>query len=137
MNRDRIKVWVDALRSGEFKQGMNRLRNPGSRDVGVPDMFCCLGVACEVAIRGGVPIEFTDGSGYVQHEQENGFQYEGSLPPLVVDWLGLTGHDTEEAGDFVVGVEDGRRFLAQLNDTGWTFEQIADVIENEFLKEEK
>ena len=36
----RLAAWLDALRSGNYKQGKNRLR----RD----KYFCCLGVACDV-----------------------------------------------------------------------------------------
>lgn len=37
----RRKKWVDALRSGKFKQGRGALRSPDGS-------FCCLGVADEV-----------------------------------------------------------------------------------------
>ena len=35
-----VKRWVDALRSGEYKQGRNFLERDGK--------FCCLGVLCEI-----------------------------------------------------------------------------------------
>jgi hypothetical protein len=34
--------WLEALRSGKFKQGISRLHNLGS------DKYCCLGVACRI-----------------------------------------------------------------------------------------
>ncbi len=43
-NKELIKNWVDALRSGKYKQGQKALRQEtpeGSR-------FCCLGVACDL-----------------------------------------------------------------------------------------
>lgn len=35
------QLWVDALRSGKYKQGAGYLRTPG-------DTFCCLGVLADV-----------------------------------------------------------------------------------------
>lgn len=43
MNKALKKKWVNALRSGEYKQGGNRLYNKKY------DSFCCLGVLCDVA----------------------------------------------------------------------------------------
>ena len=40
------KKWVRALRSGKYKQGREWLR--------AGDTFCCLGVACELAIKAKV-----------------------------------------------------------------------------------
>lgn len=40
MLNENAKKWVQALRSGEYKQGKDALRDN--------DKFCCLGVACEV-----------------------------------------------------------------------------------------
>ena len=42
------KKWVDALRSGDYKQAKGRLECHGS--------YCCLGVACLVAEQHGVPV---------------------------------------------------------------------------------
>jgi hypothetical protein len=44
MDAEVKRKWVDALRSGDYEQGMNRLRR-GNR-------YCCLGVLCSVAIPG-------------------------------------------------------------------------------------
>lgn len=43
-NTENIKKWVDALESGEYKQGKSYLWQEKN---GV-DSFCCLGVACDV-----------------------------------------------------------------------------------------
>ncbi len=43
MDPELKKKWVAALRSGEYKQGRNRLHRK------VDNSFCCLGVLCEVA----------------------------------------------------------------------------------------
>lgn len=43
VNKENVKKFVDALRSGDFKQGRRALRSG--------DSFCCLGVACELYRR--------------------------------------------------------------------------------------
>ena len=66
MNQDVKMLWVDALRSGEYKQGTFQLRNQ-------EDEFCCLGVLCEIS----------------------GMPYNGNhsyLTDGVLQWSGLT-HD--------------------------------------------
>jgi hypothetical protein len=47
MDRNELrKKWIEALRSGRFKQGRTALRTG--------DKYCCLGVACEIAGLSGV-----------------------------------------------------------------------------------
>lgn len=41
MNKDIKKQWVDALRSGKYKQGKTRLKTCHGE-------YCCLGVLCEI-----------------------------------------------------------------------------------------
>ena len=43
INREEFKKWIEALRSGKYKQGRDRLQS----DV---NSYCCLGVACIVLI---------------------------------------------------------------------------------------
>jgi len=43
MNPELKKKWVDALRSGEYKQGKSYLRSS--------DSYCCLGVLADVIIK--------------------------------------------------------------------------------------
>lgn len=45
MNKEFKAKWLTALRSGEYKQGRNFLRqtNPNGKD-----RFCCLGVLCDI-----------------------------------------------------------------------------------------
>lgn len=45
------KKLARALRSGKYKQGTLRLCSP------ITESYCCLGVACEVAIKNGVKLK--------------------------------------------------------------------------------
>lgn len=53
VNKENVRRWVDALRSGEYKQGNGALciYNPRADEF----RFCCLGVATQEAIKAGVP----------------------------------------------------------------------------------
>ena len=93
VNKERIKLWVDALRSGDYQQGfraMSRIKTEGG------DSFvnCCLGVACEVAMANGLELKKqfitaadlpahveADFSFHVYGKQRTG----GTLPQEVVD----------------------------------------------------
>lgn len=104
--------WLAALRSGEFKQAQGSLVR-GLRDgQGNPTGqlgYCCLGVLC-VAM------------GWELRDEIGGaFTGISSGPPQLIgpyNDSGLT--------------DDNRAYLAQLNDSGRTFAEIADVIEREF-----
>ena len=49
MEEHPIKLWHDALLSGEYPQGKGYLNKN--------DKYCCLGVACEVAIKNGIKLK--------------------------------------------------------------------------------
>ena len=121
------KIWVEALRSGKYKQGYGRLR-VSMEHMQSEDGFCCLGVACDL---------------YQQHEetylgwkkndvQEEGGIYwafshvTGSLPLEVMRWLGLSSVD----GALASSKARVAPTLSYLNDKGESFEGIADVIES-------
>ena len=95
--------WVEALRSGKYEQVTGALRSG--------DGFCCLGVACELAIESGVDIRRTDDYHAYTRVVPNRL-----LPPVVGEWLRLKGSEA-----------DWR--LANKNDGGSTFAEIADLIE--------
>lgn len=107
------KKWVEALKSGIFKQADGRLAKDGK--------FCCLGVACVLAFAEGViPAPGTDIHGDTIFDDNSHY-----LPNSVKDWLGLG----DEQGRFQVGA--ARHSLAKMNDTGDTFAEIAAKIESE------
>ena len=60
MNKRVKKLWVKALRSGEFVQGYNQLKRGRDKSAS----YCCLGVLCEVAKREGVIRAYRGGDGF-------------------------------------------------------------------------
>lgn len=104
MNPEVKASWIAALRSGEYQQGKGHLRDGSA--------FCCLGVLCDPAAKAGV------GNWY-----GNTFDNcQKVLPENVMKWSGLTTSNGVISGDT----------LANLNDGGMSFTDIADVIEAEF-----
>lgn len=102
------KRWVDALRSGKYKQGRRRLRKG--------DEHCCLGVLCELAAEDGVVQRFQSGDLY-----SYGDVVCLSFPPIdVMNWVGLA-----TAQGFLKAGES----LTRLNDDGVSFDRIAEIIE--------
>ena len=110
MNKDVKAKWVAALRSGEYKQTQNRLREGNA--------FCCLGVLCNLHAKAHrrIAADQTRPSVYMDHTHE--------LPEDVMVWAGLG----TDIGDKVV-INGRKRSLAEHNDQGRTFKQIADAIE--------
>lgn len=75
MDQNVKKLWVDALRSGEYKQGMYALRKGND--------FCCLGVLCDISdkfkwVQAGI------NSTYFKYGNEM-----SSLPEEVANWASL------------------------------------------------
>lgn len=136
------QLWIDALRSGDYRQGRGCLSADGK--------FCCLGVLTDLAVKAGVVQIFDeDQIGRVSYRSigSNDVPEVGiyAIMPAVAEWAGI------EAGDeFPVmplprpfetprmdadgfGVSVIRKSLVQLNDGArYDFNQIADVIEEQF-----
>ena len=107
MDQELKAKWVDALRSGEYKQGKERLHNLGDNS------YCCLGVLADVAGAWSDQAK-TRVDGYGAHFTE-----------LTADKLGLpySIDDPEVLDDDM---------LMLMNDSGdCTFAEIADKIERE------
>lgn len=110
LNPNALK-WVKALESGKYKQGIGALHRIS------PDQFCCLGIACVVAIKAGVRVRA------VRNGDHGKMIYGGKagvLPRQVRCWLGL-------ATDYA-GFNNGSRSLANDNDSGKCFKTIAKII---------
>lgn len=108
MSQEIKKQWVAALRSGEYKQGTGKL------NLRAGSAFCCLGVLCDIYVKQ------TEVPWYKLN-----LSIRGEVLPLeVMKWADL------KAANPIPG--DGYNLaLAHRNDTGETFEQIADLIEAE------
>ncbi len=105
MNKEIKKEWVEALLSGEYKQGMNNLR---SKEKGQKiERFCCLGVLCDI-YDSKLWKKDTDvyGSDVYDHDGDNGY-----LSKKVAKKIGIGTETMEE--------------LVDLNDQGKTFKFIA------------
>jgi len=109
---ERRRLLAEALRSGEYKQGAGFLSRDGK--------YCCLGVACEVAIKSGLSVEVVIDTGIspkVWYDNEAHY-----LPKSVQKFFGFT----SPYGEYGPG-----RSLPGDNDTrGLTFSEIADLIES-------
>lgn len=131
MNKERIQLLVDALRSGQFKQGRGRLAGLEVRE-GVLDKetrrYCCLGVACEVAVANGldIPVNHRDDGGVSGYGEEH---ETAVLPFVVMEWYGFDAQNPlllNRSGDHVSAYRANDNYK-------WTFEEIADGFERAFL----
>ncbi len=110
---DNRKLWVESLRSGDYKQGVEYLYNPNN------NTYCCLGVLCKV-------YEDTTGDTLPRRESGGFKAYEQHLEdfPKVREWVGLASYEGE--------INDIGTALTTLNDSGnCTFNDLADIIEEE------
>lgn len=107
LNPERKAEWIAALLSGDYEQGRSALRNGRSE-------YCCLGVACDLAVKADIIPEPTPGFIDPDFPSSYDWAYLGltAFPPLpVYKWLNL---DNEAAFE-----------LAGMNDRGYPFETIA------------
>lgn len=116
MRREIAERWTAALRSGEYKQGQNQLRDPLNKT------FCCFGVLCDLAAQ--------DGFGRWEHGVFKTGPLVGAgseigdvatISNKVRAWAGLSIVDG--------GASFFEHKLMRLNDEGQSFEQIARMID--------
>ena len=123
MNQDIKQRWIDALRSGQYQQGIDCLRD-------AQDRFCCLGVLCDLYVKDNDE----PGSEACWERVPDGddFRYclhnmVGVLPEEVKRWA-----EMDKANPYVRRPDHPLTSLAALNDTGRvTFDDIATVIEEQ------
>jgi hypothetical protein len=131
MNPEIRARWTAALRSGDYPQGLEALRQV--RDGGEYE-YCCLGVLCELARAEGVEIalEYDEDEGVWSYDGESAY-----LPPAVAEWAGLPVSeqiDTDTGRRWCLPSVNvpggGKDTLVVLNDHDrWNFAQIADAID--------
>ena len=113
LNRTELKAWTDALRSGDYIQGHEKLKQinqDGSCS------HCCLGVLCEIE---GVP------------QEKFGYFFKfGKSSTYLPDNLACKFGDEEGMFD-LIGMPFLRGFnsVAQANDAGVSFSEIADHLD--------
>ena len=109
MNQQVKQKWVSALRSGDYQQTQNYLHKE--------DGFCCLGVLCDLyGKEHNVEWKLADSGNNCE------FQDHPAFPPFsVVEWA-----DTGSSNPYICSRS---LTLGELNDNGYTFNEIADIIE--------
>ena len=115
------KLWTDALRSNEYEQGDSYLHQ-GSK-------FCCLGVACDIALKSG--LELDSGASSIDDDVVTYGGADAILPSEVRAWLGLADEVGSLRKDFG---HDGFVIsnLWHMNDRARSsFEEIAKVIDED------
>jgi len=117
MKKKIAEKWVKALRSGDYKQGKDRLRDEQNN-------FCCLGVLCNLHAQEHPYLAKLEKypSSYLSETVE--------LPVKVQEWAGMD----DSLGCFsypVPGYED-EYSLAELNDAGMEFKKLAKYIEKNY-----
>jgi hypothetical protein len=109
MNQEIKKRWVSALKSGDYKQGKSELRP-------TVDSFCCLGVLCDLYLNDTKNEWNSTSSSYhpygIYDEYTDSYEYE--ILPIELE---KRSPDVENK-DLIV-----------LNDSGYNFNDIADLIE--------
>lgn len=113
MNQEVKKAWVEALRSGKYEQGKGYLYKNGKH--------CCLGVLTQLGVEAGVVCKFTDdGEEFFGEGLENTY-----TPKEVQEWAGI---DSSPAIMMPGRYHD---HLVGLNDSGTSFQEIAQLIEDQ------
>lgn len=122
MNEVVKEKWVKALRSGEYKQTIGKLSKEGK--------YCCLGVLCDLYEK-----ETHSGEWEPSNRDDKclvfkaGGVQDTEIPPIpVVRWAGFKSID-----DLTINRWDDEYALqgdlVDINDSGNSFETIADLIE--------
>ena len=104
--------WLEALRSGKYKQDKTFAGLLINKDKDKKETFCCLGVACR--IMGTIP---SSGDGNICEEFST-IKNIGRIPKVL----------RRNAGEVNSQLHD---HLVRMNDNGKTFKVIADFIEKE------
>ena len=107
MNEQVKEKWLNALRSGDYKQTKSCLHKG--------DGFCCLGVLCDLyGKEHNVEWKLVDAGIYYEFQDKKAI-----LPLSVIEWAGVEDDNPEIC----------ETPLSRLNDNGSTFNEIADLIE--------
>lgn len=134
MNEEIKKEWLEALRGGEYKQTGHALQADGG--------FCCLGVLCDIyAKKNGVEWNIRPFDETVDNARKDECDKIGdflgqnlTLPSEVMEWAEVFHTNPHTPIPFSKEMPllpyDTGFTVAAMNDEGFTFSQIADVIEH-------
>lgn len=115
MNAEIKKRWLEALRSGEYKQGRGHLRQYERGE----HTYCCLGVLCDLYVQEKRNMWYED----LEHSNVSELHNVDELPPdVVVDWADLPESDPQLNGLAISSWNDSHKK---------DFKYIADLIEKE------
>lgn len=138
-NLDNMRIWAEGLLDPHLRQGAGRLATRTPSAVGPESVieYCCLGVACELAIAHGVPVRRTE---FAIDEDNNEFaiEYDGQrdhLPDSVCAWLNISSSNPSLL--YTDGSDRGWASAAELNDgevgeSPFTFAEISAAIKRTF-----
>jgi hypothetical protein len=115
--KELIEKWLEALESGEYKQGKGALRIENGQT-----KYCCLGVLCDVANQYSSKDYFKDSDNSIN----------SILPLNLAKFVNIA-----ENGEFYEGVRRNGKWyssLTQMNDRGVRFKTIARIIREQMEK---
>ena len=124
MKKEIADIWVKALNSKKYKQTTDylcQIDNNGNKS------FCCLGVLCDLYQQDRVEKKKKK----LKVDDDDNFNYMVSfdgetkgLPSSVMKWAGIKKSDGTHCED--------RYNLAEMNDNGYTFSEIAKHIKKNY-----
>lgn len=119
MNKENVRKWVKALRSGKYKQARNSLAGPTTNVMGEETGYgyCCLGVVCEIA--------------KVKYQPKRGY-----LPRAAQKWLGISQNNPliYKKTNKAYGITEKVHAVEMNDDMHFSFKKIAKLIEKHLLK---
>jgi hypothetical protein len=158
VNKNIIKRWVEALRSGKYRQVTGSLRKDDRNTQGEAcnTGFCCLGVLTDMYIKEHKQDDTKSGrwvfrltkqdkkkkstalyTPYKRWLYVNGGEQGDFLPDAVMQWAGFDtnnphGKRSNDDPRHTSSLEEWDA-LSEFNDGGWGFDEIADMIEESYL----
>ena len=132
MNPQVKEKWIDALRSGKYEQGSEKLRSVTG--------YCCLGVLCDLysqennqewEFHGAFEEQNTQPTDYWYFDGESEF-----LPDSVREWAGMQCKNPSVRVDVTEDESEDDWFyhdeIADLNDSGYSFSELSNIIQEQF-----
>lgn len=131
MNPEAKRLWLEALRGGKYSQAKGQLRSGKG--------FCCLGVLADVSKQGSwKETSFGTSDTNFEYLTERRIVSSSFLPKEVAIWAFASGPNLQPLVEIDAAMSDrtervlpGIRSLSLLNDRGLSFEDIADLIEEQ------